>query len=112
MRCAKTATHVFGSFLARYGGLDTPEKRAAVGKWVMWANATLDPILFKETPQGKVIGTSAGACGNNVLFQDSASVPSATDCGQAEKAVRTPPNQGAELSVLSCGVVGTREPLA
>jgi len=42
----------------KYGGLDTPEKRAEVGKWVVWANATLDPCLFIETPEGKVIDTS------------------------------------------------------
>jgi len=44
----------------RYGGLDTPAARAKVGKWVVWANATLDPILFKENDNGKVIGTGAG----------------------------------------------------
>lgn len=31
-----------------------------MGKWIVWANATLDPILFKENAQGKVIGTGAG----------------------------------------------------
>lgn len=41
----------------RYGGLDTPGARADVNKWLVWANATLDPCLFKETPQGRVIGT-------------------------------------------------------
>jgi len=42
-------------FLAdKYGGLDTPEKRAAVGKWVMWANASLDPICFVENDRGQV----------------------------------------------------------
>ena len=41
----------------KYGGLDTPEKRAAVGKWIMWANASLDPICFKENERGQVIGT-------------------------------------------------------
>ena len=35
-------------FLAdKYGGLDTPEKRAEVNKWIVWANASLDPICFK-----------------------------------------------------------------
>jgi len=43
----------------KYGGLDTPDKRAAVTKWVIWANSSLDPILFKENDQGKVIGTGA-----------------------------------------------------
>ncbi len=29
-------------------------KRAAVASWVAWANASLDPICFLETPDGKV----------------------------------------------------------
>lgn len=37
-----------------YGGADTPVARASVGKWLVWANATLDPCCFKETPDGKV----------------------------------------------------------
>lgn len=41
----------------KYGGVNTPEQRALVGKWVMWANATLDPLLFIETPEGRVIDT-------------------------------------------------------
>ena len=41
----------------KYGGLDTPEKRAAVSKWIFWANASLDPICFKENDRGQVIGT-------------------------------------------------------
>lgn len=41
----------------KYGGLDTPEKRAAVTKWVMWANASLDPICFVENDRGQVLDT-------------------------------------------------------
>jgi len=41
----------------RYGGLDTPAKRAAAGKWVVWANATLDPICFVENASGGVVDT-------------------------------------------------------
>lgn len=41
----------------KYGGLDTPEKRAEAGKWVVWANASLDPICFKEDGNGRVLGT-------------------------------------------------------
>ncbi|CAK9115230.1 Glutathione S-transferase GstB [Durusdinium trenchii] len=45
-------------FLAdKYGGLDTPEKRAEVNKWIVWANATLDPICFKEDGNGRVLDT-------------------------------------------------------
>ncbi|KAJ8613420.1 hypothetical protein CTAYLR_002285 [Chrysophaeum taylorii] len=36
---------------------DTPEKRALVTKWVVWANASLDPICFAENERGQVIGT-------------------------------------------------------
>mmetsp|Transcript_81652 Transcript_81652/g.119651 ORF Transcript_81652/g.119651 Transcript_81652/m.119651 type:complete len:242 (+) Transcript_81652:18-743(+) len=30
----------------KYGGLDTPEARATMSKWVLWANSALDPVLF------------------------------------------------------------------
>mmetsp|Transcript_22951 Transcript_22951/g.52608 ORF Transcript_22951/g.52608 Transcript_22951/m.52608 type:complete len:277 (+) Transcript_22951:55-885(+) len=40
----------------KYGGLTTPVQRAEAGKWVVWANATLDPICFKEI-DGRVVGT-------------------------------------------------------
>jgi len=40
--------------------MDTPEKRAEVCKWLVWANASLDPVLFKENERGQVIGTGAG----------------------------------------------------
>ena len=40
--------------MIRYGGLETAAQRATVGKWIVWANATLDPILFKENENGKV----------------------------------------------------------
>mmetsp|Transcript_28342 Transcript_28342/g.51176 ORF Transcript_28342/g.51176 Transcript_28342/m.51176 type:complete len:265 (+) Transcript_28342:57-851(+) len=36
----------------KYGGEDTPEKRAKTAKWVVWANATLDPIIFSMTARG------------------------------------------------------------
>lgn len=42
-----------------YGGLDTPEKRATVMPWLVWANASLDPCVFIETPQGRVVDTGA-----------------------------------------------------
>ena len=44
----------------KYGGVSTPEQRARVGVWTVWANASLDPILFKENERGQVIGTGAG----------------------------------------------------
>ena len=33
------------------------DKSAAITSWITWANASLDPICFKETPQGKVYDT-------------------------------------------------------
>mmetsp|Transcript_34902 Transcript_34902/g.48403 ORF Transcript_34902/g.48403 Transcript_34902/m.48403 type:complete len:258 (-) Transcript_34902:220-993(-) len=51
----------------KYGGLDTPEKRADCGKWIMWANATLDPILFKENENGKIIGTGIGGTPKGIV---------------------------------------------
>ena len=41
----------------RYGGLDSAEAMAEVAKWVVWANSSLDPILFVENQRGQVIGT-------------------------------------------------------
>lgn len=35
----------------------TPSERAAMTSWITWANASLDPICFKETPDGKVFDT-------------------------------------------------------
>ena len=42
-----------------YGGLEDAAARAHAASWVVWANATLDPCLFKETPEGRVVGTGA-----------------------------------------------------
>ena len=42
-----------------YGGLEDAAARARAASWVVWANATLDPCLFKETPEGRVVGTGA-----------------------------------------------------
>jgi len=36
---------------------DSPEKIAAITSWISWANASLDPIVFLETPEGKVYDT-------------------------------------------------------
>jgi len=33
---------------------DDKAKNAAIASWVSWANASLDPICFLETPDGKV----------------------------------------------------------
>jgi glutathione S-transferase len=35
----------------------TKAQMAAVMSWIAWANASLDPICFKETPDGKVFDT-------------------------------------------------------
>ena len=42
-----------------YGGLDTPAKRADANKWVVWANASLDPVLFIENERGQVLDSGA-----------------------------------------------------
>ncbi len=43
-----------------YGGNDSMSRsdRASITSWIVWANASLDPVCFIETPQGKVIDTS------------------------------------------------------
>ena len=42
-----------------YGGYDTPQKRAGVGKWVVWANTELDGLCFGAIPgDHRVRGTS------------------------------------------------------
>lgn len=33
---------------------DSESRRAAITSWISWANASLDPICFLETPEGKV----------------------------------------------------------
>jgi glutathione S-transferase len=33
---------------------DSEARRAAISSWIAWANASLDPICFLETPEGKV----------------------------------------------------------
>eukprot|EP00977_Amphora_coffeiformis_P030271 scaffold45806_cov237-Amphora_coffeaeformis.AAC.2 len=35
----------------------TAKETAAISSWIMWANASLDPICFLETPDGKVYDT-------------------------------------------------------
>ena len=41
----------------KYGGAHSAEAMAEVAKWVVWANSSLDPILFVENQRGQVIGT-------------------------------------------------------
>ena len=48
------------------GGLDTPAKRADASKWVVWANASLDPCLFIENERGGVIDSGARQGERNV----------------------------------------------
>jgi len=38
-------------------GIQDDAKSAAVASWIAWANASLDPICFLETPEGKVYDT-------------------------------------------------------
>lgn len=36
---------------------DSQKRKAAILSWISWANASLDPICFLETPEGKVYDT-------------------------------------------------------
>lgn len=36
---------------------DSDSRKAAITSWISWANASLDPICFIETPEGKVYDT-------------------------------------------------------
>lgn len=36
---------------------DSESRKAAITSWISWANASLDPICFIETPEGKVYDT-------------------------------------------------------
>jgi len=36
---------------------DSASRKAAIASWISWANASLDPICFLETPEGKVYDT-------------------------------------------------------
>ena len=44
-----------------YGGLDAPATRADAGKWIVWANASLDPCLFVENASGQVLDSGVRA---------------------------------------------------
>ena len=52
---------VLGYLADKYGGeaYATPERRAAHNAWIVWANATLDPVLFLENERGGVVDTGA-----------------------------------------------------
>jgi len=36
---------------------DSASRKASIASWISWANASLDPICFLETPEGKVYDT-------------------------------------------------------
>ena len=42
---------------SKTNGSQSPSKQAAITSWITWANASLDPICFLETPEGKVYDT-------------------------------------------------------
>lgn len=42
-----------------YGAAGDAKSRADAGKWVVWANATLDGVLFLENERGGVVDTGA-----------------------------------------------------
>jgi len=43
-----------------YGTFSDDKERADCYAWTVWANASLDPVLFKENDRGQVTGTGAG----------------------------------------------------
>lgn len=42
--------HVYSKIASK----DSASRQAAITSWILWANASLDPICFLETPEGKV----------------------------------------------------------
>lgn len=44
-------------YLLRYYAVHSAQKNGAIMSWIAWANASLDPICFLETPEGKVYDT-------------------------------------------------------
>jgi len=44
-------------YLNYYHSSLTKQQTAAITSWITWANASLDPICFLETPEGKVYDT-------------------------------------------------------
>ena len=44
----------------KYGTFESEQERADCLSWCLWANSSLDPVLFKENERGQVIGTGAG----------------------------------------------------
>ncbi|KAK7231511.1 glutathione S-transferase [Aureococcus anophagefferens] len=58
MVAPRPSAHPFNQYDA---GCGTPEDRAKHAKWVVWANAALDPICFVENDRGQVVGTARPA---------------------------------------------------
>eukprot|EP00579_Thalassiosira_antarctica_P007467 CAMPEP_0201893568 /NCGR_PEP_ID=MMETSP0902-20130614/38932_1 /ASSEMBLY_ACC=CAM_ASM_000551 /TAXON_ID=420261 /ORGANISM="Thalassiosira antarctica, Strain CCMP982" /LENGTH=246 /DNA_ID=CAMNT_0048425407 /DNA_START=87 /DNA_END=827 /DNA_ORIENTATION=+ len=48
---------ILNYLLSKADKKDDDARSAAVGSWIAWANASLDPICFLETPEGKVYDT-------------------------------------------------------
>mmetsp|Transcript_24828 Transcript_24828/g.58926 ORF Transcript_24828/g.58926 Transcript_24828/m.58926 type:complete len:326 (+) Transcript_24828:23-1000(+) len=49
----------------------TKSQKAAITSWIVWANASLDPVCFIETPQGKVYDTGLRKSPNGQPLIDS-----------------------------------------
>jgi len=45
------------AYLQNLFGKEAEKLKAAIISWIVWANASLDPVCFKETPEGKVYDT-------------------------------------------------------
>ena len=54
---------------------DSPARKAAITSWVSWANASLDPICFLETPEGKVYVVLSYFCFPVIFMQSISNLP-------------------------------------
>ncbi|KAL7524234.1 hypothetical protein ACHAXR_000485, partial [Thalassiosira sp. AJA248-18] len=51
-------------------GIHDDKRSAAIASWVAWANASLDPICFLETPEGKVYDTGLRSANRRIKKVD------------------------------------------
>jgi glutathione S-transferase len=54
----------------KYDDGDTVDKWSAIYPWVVWADVSLDPIIFKGNENGEVTETKAGTENSRPRFLD------------------------------------------
>ena len=68
----------------KYGGVNTPEARADMAKWILWANAALDPVLFTRDIEARAPGLLKKLdnilAGKEFLVKDNFSVADVAVC--------------------------------